>query len=294
MVQIFKLRPGRYPVFRVEPGEVEQRIGRQSPWFVPGSSDRHFAVCPYCDNPIQLKALYNRTERSPAPYGSHVRRSLPGFVFCEQSLDRCPHVSKSRSHASSKAGGLDEMAEELIDLAITEFDRIVLILRDDLGFRFSDAFALRMLERWLSSEGYAYEGAHLRNLPWMILYFGGSANLYGQPIQTNGGLADAIVGSVPFAMFDKAKRLKGEGGYFRVELQALNHNVVVEEDEVFESLEVRVVDYTDRKSADDSNEVFRFKIDFTPDRFEGLIHTPAGRAKRNQRLLDLATSLVAD
>ncbi|RMR74350.1 hypothetical protein [Pseudomonas savastanoi] len=92
----------------------------------------------------------------------------------------CPYKIKASARSKSNRRAPGPVSQELIDLAITEFDRIVLILRTDFGFSFSDRFAGRMLDQWLDSEGYLYTGAHLRNLPWMIAYFGPAQSLYGQ------------------------------------------------------------------------------------------------------------------
>lgn len=291
MVREFKLRRGRYPVYRIEPVEVETHIGRQHPWFVRGNPDRHYALCPFCENPIQLKALYNRSEKSPAPYGSHVGKPIEGFYFDENAQSACPYTAQGHSYRHGDKRPLDNLAKELQTTAFAEFDRIVLILRDDLGFRFSDAFAVRMLESWLTSEGYRYGGAHLRNLPWMILYFGGSANLYGQPITPNPDLVDAIDASVPASSLDSKGRLTSNGEFFRVELQALDHVCEIEEGQLKERLAIRVMDYTNAQSSDDAQEVFRTSVFFSPARFEGLVNTPDKRAKRDRGLLKAANEL---
>lgn len=87
---------------------------------------------------------------------------------------------------------MGEVAGQLVKQAVEEFDRIVLILRDDFGFPFSNRFAGKMLDQWFSSKGYLYTGAHLRNLPWMIAYFGPTESLYGQYIGKNSELVNAI------------------------------------------------------------------------------------------------------
>lgn len=292
MVEEFKLRRGRSPVYKIEPIEVETHIGRQHPWFVRGNPDRHYALCPFCENPIQLKALYNRTEKSPAAYGSHVGRPIEGFSFDESAQNACPYTARANPHGPGEKRPFDSLAKDLLKTAFEEFDRTVLILRDDLGFRFSDAFAIRMLESWLTSEGFRYSGAHLRNLPWMILYFGGSANLYRQPIEDKSEITSAVLNAVKSASLDDAGRLQSEGNFFRVELQALKHLTQIINEELEETVDVRIMDYTGSKSSSGAVEVYRLTVVFNPHRFEALIHTPAARAKRDHRLLQAVEALA--
>ena len=150
MVAHFKVTPGRVPSHKVSRENVEELLGRRAPWFKPGQQrgdDRHFAVCPYCENAIQLKGIYKQTDGKARHYGSHVGTELDGFQLNKIDLEFCPYKLKTstRSKGSRRAAG--PVSRELIELAIAEFDRIVLILRDDFGFTFSDAFANRMLDQ---------------------------------------------------------------------------------------------------------------------------------------------------
>ncbi len=128
----------------------------------------------------------------------------------------------------------------------------------------------------------------------MILYFGGSANLYGQPIASNPALLDAITTSVPASTLDTKGRLISNGEFFRVELQALDHVCEIEEGHLKESMAIRVMDYTNALSSDDAEEVFSTSVLFSPARFEGLVNTPDERAKRDRGLLKAANELQAE
>mgnify|MGYP001794911306 CR=1 FL=1 len=168
MVVVFKMRPGRQRIYPVTLEQAEDKIGRTAPWFVECAQPlkrHHVAVCPYCENSIPLKGLYKRTERSPPPYGEHVDRPVPGFHFDGEAHQYCPYVLRKVRRDRTERRAFDPMARKLIDMAVSEFDRILYILRDDYRFRISDNLAGRMLKSWFAEEGYLYTGAHLRNLP---------------------------------------------------------------------------------------------------------------------------------
>ncbi len=298
MVVYFKTAPKSQRIYPVTIESVEEHLGRRAPWFQSGShrdDDRHFAVCPYCDNPIQLKGLYRRTETSPRPHGSHVGKPIDGFAFDAQSMQFCPYKQSRIRHAKDSRRTYDAMGNTLIDTAIAEFDRIVLILRDDYGFRISDALAGRMLESWFKSKGFLYQGAHLRNLPWMIGYFAKSENLFRQRVGQNEDLAAAIRENVPQAEIDNWGNLIKGSGWYCIMMQTLHHRSEIDEDgDLSETLQVRVQDFTDTNDPDKAPTLHRFTITFQPDRFEALMNTPADRAKRNEPLLALAQEIAKE
>jgi len=300
VVAHFKIREGRLPAFDITPELVEERLGRRPPWFQGGQArgdDRHFAVCPYCDNPIQLKGIYRRQPTSPRPYGSHTGVPVDGFHFDALDLEFCPYRLKRKTHDKQARRAMGPMAQQLIDTAVAEFDRVVLILRDDFGFRFSDTFAERMLDQWFDSQGYLYAGAHLRNLPWMIAYFGPVQDLFGQPIARNAELADAIRSGVPQVHISERGlllRQQGKTPWFLIQLQCLHHRIAIEEegDELIERLKFRVQNFTDTNDAGLAPTLYTKEIIFRPQRFEALIHTPSERAQRDQGLLERAQNVA--
>lgn len=297
MVAHFKVRAGRVPAHTITKENVEDLLGRRAPWFRQGQlrgDDQHFAVCPYCDNPIQLKGLYKRQDTSPRPYGSHTGTAIEGFSFDALDLEFCPYKLKSHAHGKEQRREMGPVAQQLIDTAISEFDRIVLILRDDFGFYFSDAFAEQMLDQWFDSEAYLYIGAHLRNLPWMIAYFAPALNLFGQLVAGNAELTALIREKVPQAKISDSGRLDKGTSWYLLNLQCLHHKAAVDEGDgtLIESLTLRVQDFTKTNEAAKAPTIYRKQIDFNPARFEALIHVPPERARRNESLLRLAQAIA--
>lgn len=294
MVARFKVTTGRVLSHSITKENVEELLGRRAPWFRQGTyrgDDRHFAVCPYCDNPIQLKGVYVRKEGSPRPYGSHTGTAIEGFPhFDAIDLEFCPYKLKHHAHGKNDRRPMGQAALLLIDTVIAEFDRIVLILRDDFEIDFSDKYAEQMLDQWFDSRAYLYTGANLRNLPWMVAYFAPAMSLFGQMIGKNIELAAQIRERVPQAVISERGRLDKGRSWYALYLQCLHHRVAVDEKDgtLTESLTLRVQDFSDTNVAADAPTIYRKKIDFNPERFEGLIHTPPERARRNEKLLEIA------
>ncbi|WP_162878025.1 hypothetical protein [Trinickia diaoshuihuensis] len=220
---------------------------------------------------------------------------IEGFEFDQIDLEHCPFRLSRKSHGKSDRREMGPVARQLIELAVSEFARIVLILRDDFSFRFSDAFAERMLDQWFDSCGFCYTGAHLRNLPWMIAYFGPAQPLFGQAIGANAELADRVREKVPQASVSESGRLERGSAWFAIDLQCLHHRMEVEADtgELHESMKLRVQDFTASNDATVAPTIYQKQIIFAPDRFERLIHTPKERARRDAGLLERAQTIAA-
>lgn len=296
MVVHFKINAGRIPAHAVTKENVEELLGRRAPWFRQGQfrgDDRHFAICPYCDNPIQLKGLYKRKESSPRPYGSHTGVAIDGFPFNALDLEFCPYKLKNHAHGKEQRRQMGPVARQLIDTVVSEFDRIVLILRDDFGFDFSNAFAAKMLDQWFGSEAYLYTGAHLQNLPWMVAYFSPAMNLFGQNVAKNTELTAKIREQVPQANIADGRLDKGTSWY-ALNLQCLHHRATVSEDDgtLIESIKLRVQDFTRTNEASSAPTIFSKQIIFNPRRFEALVHASPKTAWRDERLLRLALDIA--
>lgn len=294
MVVAFKLRPGRQMIFPIDEINVEQQIANRRPWFVKGTPpdvDRHFAVCPYCDNPVQMWGLYKSKRR---PYGKHTGKPLSGFAFDATRHKYCPYVLKKASQPRNSRRAFDAMAQELISLTVSEFDRIIYILKDEYGFPISPRLAEEMLRGWFGQQAYLYTGAHPRNVPWMVGYLSGSVGLFGRKIGSNAELASAITDNVPGAIVDQNGQLVRSGPRFEVRMQTLAHRAILKDHVLVETMQVRVQDFTSASQPSDAPVLHSFEIKFTPERFEALMATPPSRARRDERFLEIARKVEGE
>ena len=299
MVAHFKKVVGRTATYEITRENVEFFLGDRIPWFQKGvlrKDDRHFAVCPYCNNPIQLKGLYKSKEGSPRPYGSHTGTPIKGFYFNLEDLKFCPYRLKKRSYSKNARRPIGATTKEIINTVISEFDRIVLILREDFGFPFSDAFAQRMLSQWFDSKGYLYMGAHLRNIPWMIAYFSAAENLFKQYVDKNTELVKSIKKAIPQACISDSGQLDKGSAWYALSLQCLRHKTEInpQNGTLIESLMLRIQDFTNTNFPEEAPLIYKKTIIFNPDRFGALMHTPPEKAKRNANLLNIARQIAEE
>ncbi|RYG94423.1 MAG: hypothetical protein EON58_16295, partial [Alphaproteobacteria bacterium] len=91
--------------FEVSKENAENILGRSFPWYQRvGSTGKltYFAVCPRCENPIKLIALYTadmtahgRHENAPVPGFDHF--DLEDMTWCATALPRSPVKAERRA-----------------------------------------------------------------------------------------------------------------------------------------------------------------------------------------------------
>ena len=65
----------------------------------------YYAVCPACENPIQLIGLFKRESNTPRPYGKHTGKRIPGFPYFDpEEYEFCPYFdpNKNKNRANTK------------------------------------------------------------------------------------------------------------------------------------------------------------------------------------------------
>lgn len=81
-MDVFKAWPGRAESIVISQESYMGCTGGVAPWRRDGDTGpSYYAVCPLCDNPIQIVGLFRRQEESRArrPYGRHHRGDVPGL-----------------------------------------------------------------------------------------------------------------------------------------------------------------------------------------------------------------------
>lgn len=299
MVLRFILRPNEIPSLPITTETVEAVIARNEPWYRPGTSPkdaRFYAVCPFCDNVIQLKALYHSTGRQ-RPYGSHLNEPMPQIApFRAVALRDCvarAQPALDRDHRRD----ISEIDRHILFLLRTQFDRIVLILREEIGVNFSKTAAERLLADFLGERGWLYPGTHARNLPWMLAYLARPIRLFGQYFNATSDegrqLMSAIERRVPQAIFTPEGQLRDNGARLSLIFQLLHHKRKTENDgEIDETISVRVLDMSTTNMPAQAPVCFQGTLTFDHQRLERLMLVPEHKAKRNHDLLAIAERLI--
>lgn len=154
-MDIFKLKPGGYErIYAITPDIYFSAAGRKPPYVVPSKSAKgknsHYAVCPECDNPIQIVGLFRDTpESGKKPYGRHHRSDLPCLAkYNEDDYYNCSFSNPGRKKAVGRRSTKSRIGRTALKLIREQYDRMIYILQKDMEIYISAALAEQMLERW--------------------------------------------------------------------------------------------------------------------------------------------------
>ncbi|MFP7386203.1 hypothetical protein SFB97_11355 [Enterococcus hirae] len=222
--------------------------------------DSYYAVCPECDNPIQIIGLYKETRESGR-----------------------------RSTSSPLANRILLTLEE-------QFDRIIYILKKQTGLLINKKLAKEMLITYLKNEGWLYKEATLNNLPWIFGQCSPAIPLFGRMIQKNSELHQVIQENCPEVQFVPASfssdyvQIKNQEGMFvTLYFTFLNHEKCVVEEEIHETMDFLVF-RENRLEEDDI--IFSKTLPIESVYFSNLALSKKYEDNRNQELLKLAKNMI--
>lgn len=296
MVKIFKLKKETNKTFPIQLNLFERVTREGTPYYQENKFGKklQYALCPGCNNPIQIIGLYKHLKHTENPYGRHSPRPVPGFTYDPDAYEFCPYLLKNTSYDESLRKEPSPYSCDILKLCIQEFDRVVYILRQDMGFNFSAEFARNMLRTYLKEQGYLYPGSSLRNIPWIVGYLSFSKSLFGQYLKLESPkcneLRRAIWKNIPEARVTSKGWItrKGSSGY-NLHCFFTNHKISEARDGALRET-IRFIIISGRDEGPDGitgKEIFEEKITFDHQKFEYLMQIRTQK-NRDKKLLQYA------
>lgn len=300
-MDVYKLRIEDTESKIINKDRFEDETFRRDPWYQPGSAGKlaQFAVCPACDNPIQLVGLYELPPNVKSPFGKHATKTIPGIApFDGESRNDCPYFNPRQHQKTDRKSRFDGVPRKILKLLIEQFDRVVYILEKDTQVALSENALRGMLQRYKGERGYLYTGATLRNVPWIFAYMSDATRLFGQKVGGNAELVEAIAYKVPGAEINangrlESRKLSGsKGTYFDLKMSFIRHRIVKDNEAsgLLESMEFVV----SQPHKGELEHIHKDVITFDPARFESLIRMPADHPYRRLDRVKLAREELGD
>lgn len=298
----FKAQTGAAPIYEISKNNFERVTEQKSPYYVYNEKNElvQFAVCPICDNPIEIIGLYKRLKNTEHPYGKHFPKSLSGLAeYNQQAYDFCPYADKRKSvNINSRKTKLTDFEKNIYYLIREQFDRVIYILSKQLDIKITNNAARNMLTTYVSGKGWLYPWSTLNNLPWVIGHLSWSKKLYGQPILKNSPLYSAISEKCPAASFVPCDKYGGEydillskeGMFLDLNYCIIEHNRAVVNDELLETMEFVVSEGGVGKVKN----IFTKTLTVNQDYFLNLVNLSKNREQRNYKLLEIAKEVMRE
>lgn len=282
-MNVFKLQPGLRPVHKISRDKFEAMTGKMAPWYQrEGDKIAPFAVCPACDNPIRIVALYERHENSPSPYGKHSPKTVAGLATYNQiAYDDCPYAHPGMElDRDRRRPETDPRGRDILQLLRDQFDRVIYIIQRDTGIIISPALAKSLLESFLGMQGHLYVGTNLCNLPWMFAYMTTGQTLFGRKIKQGCELMLALEGNKDISITEESKVTSSKKEFLEITFCFIEHKIIQKGSSQEETIKF-LVNMKEK-------EIFHQTIKIDPVYFHNLVNLPPERASRDERLLDIA------
>lgn len=286
-MDVFKLRPGLKPVHKISKDRFEAVTGKMAPWYQrEGDKIVPFAVCPACDNPIRIVALYERHENSPSSYGKHTPKTVAGLATYNQvAYDECPYAHPGvEMDRDRRRPETDPRGRDILQLLRDQFDRVIHIIERDTGIIISPALARNLLDSFLGMQGHLYVGTNLCNLPWMFAYMTTGQTLYGRKIKQDCELMRALKGNERISITEKSQVTSGKEGFLEIIFCFIKHKIIQKGSSHEETITFLV--------NVEEKEIFHKTIQIDPVYFHNLVNCPSERANRDERFLGIAAEMI--
>lgn len=286
-MDVFKLHVTDIHGIELTRKNFEDHTLKDKKWFIKEEGEqRYFAICPACDNTIQIIRLYSDTQK---PYGKHylVRRRERLGVYSVENYECCPYAEKNRNQKPNKEARRkeSELTEKIRRLLIEQFDRVIYVLAKQLSWQFSQKLATEMLWDYIAARAWQYEAATLQNIPWIFAYFAISKPLFGQRCRLI-PLQQAISEHYSDAVWDN-DRLSSRGKFVSPRFCFLHHRREVKE----HHLEERITFSTNTVN---QHVIYTQELLVDGPYFTHLVGLPEEKSHRDWRWVDLARSVFAE
>ncbi len=297
----FKLKQGLTRIYTIDKETFEDLTLLKKPYYIPEKKyDVHFAVCPQCDNPIQIIGLYKKLKHTENPYGRHYPKSIEDLAaYNQQAYDFCPYARKKPRKIPPKAlkANLTDYERNIYYTLRNQFDRVIYFIEQELDMRISKNFAKSMLEIYVGGNRWKYPGATPNNIPYMLWYLSWSKGLYKQRVKIGSDLYRAIeekyskVEFIPTRDNKYAFISNKPGTFVQITGRMAGHEQNITNDELRETITFIVAEYISKGK---EKQIYKKVIKIEQSKFGDFVRA-AGTAKyRDQKFLDIAKSIMPD
>lgn len=295
----FKKKPGFHYEYPINNDTYLRVTGKNPPYCqVTEGKESLFAVCPMCDNPIQIVGLYKRTpEGGRRPYGKHHLGSIPKLApYREAAYLNCPYANAKRKPVPirNKVPIEDSSVQNVLRFMRNQYDHIINTLSEDLDIRISYTLARRLAVEYICNQGWNYLDARgEQNLPWILGQVGQAPNLYGQYVKTGTALYDAIAQKCPEVKFEEnvglgyAQIRANNNQFVYLTFCLLNPRFIRTNGQMIQTIDLLV-----NRDVQEEEEVFRKTIRIDTNKFYRNCQLPHAETQRSQKLLEIAAEVI--
>lgn len=153
-MRYYKLKQGiyEYEIFEIEEKSFELNTMMKKPYYQENKNNemQQYAVCPACDNPIEIIGLYKKIKNTDKPYGKHYPKSKQAYEFCPYSSQK---IQITKDHRKKL---LTDFERNIYKLMKENFDIVEYVLSKAIDIKITRALAEEMLKTYIASKSWQY------------------------------------------------------------------------------------------------------------------------------------------
>lgn len=290
-MDVFKPRRGEARFIPINEENFYRETGNEQPYCMKSrdGKQRYWAICPACDNPVQIVGLYMQQADSRRPYGRHNRGRIEGLAeYDDEEYHACPFSDPKYNYSENKRKPDSPKCIALYETMRDQFDRIVYIWNKTTGITMSTDYAEKMLKLWRSNENWRNYDATYQNLPYMLVFSRQAQSLYGRKIRIDSKVYASLATCKKLKLVKKdsssVQVLTSGKTFTEVLFGIYGHKFKVEDHHLTETFKMQV--------KVDGKTVHSEVVTVDPYYFDNLVSLPPERAHRNERLLSIAKEVL--
>ena len=193
----------------------------------------HFAICPACNNPIQIINLFGvqyeeeNTGRSNL-HGRHCRYNVEGLPpYSEEDYKNCP-LHNPVAFGIREVRNNEQLNEEIRDIVENSKSQICEDIREITGVLLSNKKLYQVINDYIVARDYCYTHTNKFNIPYSILYTRNAINIFGQKVgeaDIGQRIYNAIQNNCAYFEFVDGRIQKNIDGYVELNLNIVRHRI---------------------------------------------------------------------
>lgn len=280
----------------IEKTLFEKKTQKQAPFYQKSERQNHetcqFAICPECNNPVQIIGLYKKLEHTDKPYARHYEIPIGLGKYNKENYEYCPYKANRKPFTKdSRKGEIDEIAQDIIRKMIYYFDKIVYLLQKKIGIYISTTLAKDMLNDFFDARAYLYRGASLKNVPLLLPYFSSNKTIIGRFV-----LDETLISALKqIPELDIKNNKIKSNKYIKLGFYFFDHKTKIEDHHLTESLIFSI----SKGEINEAKTIYQKKIVFDNLHFEKLINYKEYKLSekqilKNKELLNIAKEVAKE
>lgn len=192
-----------------------------------------FAICPACNNPIQIINLYgNQYEEEHTKkrdmHGRHFIHNIDGLPKNnKKGYNNCPFHNPV-AFGIIRVREDETINEEIKELVENNRKKISVDIKEITGFLFKNERIDNIIAEYLNARNYCYTHTNRFNIPYSILYTNRAINLFGQRISSSelgNRIQNAITDNSEYFMVKNNLIKKNVNKYVVINLLIIKHRI---------------------------------------------------------------------